>query len=88
MTCYMDAFQLERWKKFQQTDMQYWVAGGVTLSNGDMMCQIHIQQPKPDKRFRNGKRYVEITTIPCAMEGKGYGKMPSFTEGMIKVELK
>lgn len=59
---------LEAWDSYRKMDMKYWLSGGLIASNGDMNGEIIIQLPKPDKRFRDGKRYVDIDKIPCLMK--------------------
>lgn len=58
----------EKWNNCWKTDFKYWLAGGFVFSNGDMSCIIHILQPKSDKRFKIGKRYVEFDEIPCIQQ--------------------
>lgn len=59
----------DRWLKYSKTDFRYHVIGGATYSSGDTMCLVIIEQPKTDKRFKKGKRYVRFDQIPCIERG-------------------
>ncbi len=59
----------DRWLRYSKTDFRYHVIGGATTSSGDTSCLVVIEQPKADKRFKNGKRYVKFDQIPCITRG-------------------